>query len=171
MNALGMALNMIMENRALKAQTATMAPPAGPEALRTYLRNTHWPPVTADSDSAPNDGIPLLVSVACALVQQRPELPLSVKELAAAAHVTPNYFSALFHEHVGMPFVEYQTRIRIERAERLLGDVTLNISDISRQVGYEDPGYFTRRFRQRTGLSPRQWRRKHLANGSPSPSA
>ncbi|NQU41471.1 MAG: helix-turn-helix domain-containing protein [Lentisphaerae bacterium] len=163
MNALGIALNMLLENRELKAQAGTEEPPGGPEVLRAYLKNTEWTQVTADSDDAPKSGVPLLVRVACALVQQRPELPLTVKELSAAAHVTPNYFSTLFHGHIGMPFIEYQTSIRIERAEKLLGDVTLNISDIARQVGYEDPGYFTRRFRQRTGLSPRQWRGKHLA--------
>jgi len=109
---------------------------------------------------APPPDAPLLIRVVCELARQRPGLPLSVKELAAAARVTPNHFTTLFHQHTGRPFTAYLTEQRMARAMVLLGQVTLNISEIARQVGYDDPGYFARRFRQHTQLSPREWRNR-----------
>jgi AraC-like DNA-binding protein len=37
-------------------------------------------------------------------------------------------------------------------------DLTLSINEVARLVGYDDPSYFTRWFRQHVGVSPREWR-------------
>ncbi len=128
-----------------------------------FLENTKWLRDVKTSDEVASDAIPLMVQVVVELVQQRPDLPLTVKELAAAGRVTPNHFSTLFHQHVGVPFVEYLTTQRISRARTLLGNARLNITEIARLVGYDDPGYFARRFRQAEGVSPQAWRNRHLS--------
>jgi two-component system response regulator YesN len=92
------------------------------------------------------------------MVSQRPDLPYSVVDIAAAARITPNHFSMLFRNYKGQSFLEFVTQVRIEKAKELLGNLTLNINEVAARVGYTDPGYFTRRFRQVTGMSPRKWR-------------
>ena len=100
--------------------------------------------------------------VVCELVRQRPDLPLSVKELAVAARLTPNHFTTLFREHAGAPFTEFLTEQRITRAKKLLQNPTLSINEVAQLVGYEDPGYFTRLFRKKTKHSPREWRNRQV---------
>lgn len=127
--------------------------------LKRLLKKTDWAQSTADhaADSKKRRP-PLLIRVVCELVHQRPELQLTVKELAVAARVTPNHFTTLFRQWTGQSFTEYLADQRMNRARRLLSDLTLNVNEIARLVGYDDPGYFARRFRQKTGLSPREWR-------------
>jgi len=129
--------------------------------VKHLLENTSWLRDAKPSDKEAADALPLMIQVVVELVQQRPDLPLTVKELAAAGRVTPNHFSTLFHQHVGVPFVEYLTTQRISRAKTLLGNVRLNITEIARLVGYDDPAYFARRFRQAAGLPPQAWRNSH----------
>lgn len=104
--------------------------------------------------------MPVLIRVVKDLVHRQPDIPYSVAEIAAAARVTPNHFSSLFHDYTGQTFSEFLSEKRMIAAKSLLGDLTLNISEVAFRSGYGDAGYFTRRFRQATGASPREWRAK-----------
>lgn len=115
-------------------------------------------PVHPQKGTKDKKKIPALIRVAEELVCRRPDIAYNVAEIAAAARVTPNYFSALFRDCTGQTFSKFLTDKRIEAAKKLLGDLTLNVSEVAFRVGYDDAGYFTRRFRQSTGMSPREWR-------------
>ena len=92
------------------------------------------------------------------LVTQDPGIPFTVAKIAAAARVTPNHFSMLFRKHTGGTFQEFLTDRRIAHAKLLLRDLSLNVADIAQRAGFPDAGYFARRFRERTGMTPSQWR-------------
>jgi AraC family transcriptional regulator of arabinose operon len=51
--------------------------------------------------------------------------------------------------------------LRMTRARGLLDRTTLTIAEIARAVGYDDPLYFSRHFRDRHGVSPREYRAIH----------
>ena len=102
--------------------------------------------------------IPLLIEVMANLVTRKPGIPYSVEEIAAAARMSPNHFSTLFREHMGQTFTEFLAKKRIDLAKELLQDLTLNIGEVALKAGFCDAGYFARRFRMKTGRSPRQWR-------------
>lgn len=160
MRAMGSAVQEVKRNMELQAQVRTLQQGGRTSmAIEELLRNNRWAKATGDGDKTPS-GTPLLIHVVCELIRQRPDLPLSVKELAAAARLTPNHFTSLFHRHTGRIFTEYLADERIQRAKQHLRDLTLNIGEIARRVGYDDPGYFARWFRLRTGLSPREWRER-----------
>jgi AraC-like DNA-binding protein/ligand-binding sensor protein len=110
------------------------------------------------SEDAVDSKIPALIKVASDLVNRKPNMPFAVAEIAAAARMTPNHFSALFRSYTGRSFSTYLTEKRIEMAKGLLSDLTLNIAEIGRMVGYNDPSYFTRRFKQVTGMTPGEYR-------------
>jgi AraC-like DNA-binding protein len=53
-------------------------------------------------------------------------------------------------------------RLRLRRAKELLATSTKNITEIAREVGFEDSLYFSRLFHRREGISPTQFRKHHL---------
>jgi transcriptional regulator GlxA family with amidase domain len=55
--------------------------------------------------------------------------------------------------------MQYVTRLRVREAQRLLRETDLPVATISTMVGFDDPLYFSRRFRQLVGDAPRVWRR------------
>lgn len=83
---------------------------------------------------------------------------LSLNDVAEHVNLSPSHFSTIFSRENSETFKEYLTRIRIERAKELLKTTTLKASEISDQVGYRDPHYFSAVFKKVTGLSPRQFR-------------
>ncbi len=85
---------------------------------------------------------------------------LSVDEVAAAVHVSPSHLSHIFRQDLGMTVMECTTRIRLEEAKRLLGDVRHSISEVARMVGYRDPAHFSRCFKKSEGVSPTAFRHR-----------
>jgi AraC-like DNA-binding protein len=163
MQAMSLALQAVKRSRDLEARLRTLEQGHTVRTdLEQFLKRTEWAQVADRKMAAkPKKGCPPpLIHVVCELVRQRPELPLTVKELAAAARLTPNHFTSLFGRWMGQSFSDYLATERIESAKKLLADLTLNVNEIARLVGYDDPGYFARRFRQRTGVSPREWRER-----------
>lgn len=86
---------------------------------------------------------------------------LSLTGLGKHFHFNPSYLSSYFTAHNKEGFSEHLNKIRVAKAEELLRDGELSISEISGQVGYSDPGYFTKVFKKQTGFSPSQYRRQH----------
>jgi AraC-like DNA-binding protein len=84
---------------------------------------------------------------------------ISLNEAAEAAFLSPNYLSQLLKKQTGMAFVEWLTARRMEKAQYLLAHTGDRVSDIANGVGFADEAYFTRRFRQRCGQSPTQYRK------------
>jgi transcriptional regulator GlxA family with amidase domain len=64
-----------------------------------------------------------------------------------------------FKHATGLALLDYVQNLRIEDAKRLLESSALAVDDISYEVGYEDPSFFRRLFKRRTGLSPVIYRR------------
>jgi two-component system response regulator YesN len=83
---------------------------------------------------------------------------LSLNSVASLAKLYPSHFSILFSREVGASFIEYLTRLRINRAMELLRTTALKSVEISIQVGYNDPRYFSAVFKKVTGFSPRGFR-------------
>lgn len=100
------------------------------------------------------------IDIVSEVVANRPYLPYSLKTVASVCHITPNHFSFLFHKRHKLCFSDYLTEQRLLYSKKLLKNLTLNISQVASQAGFQDAGYFARRFKQKNGISPRQWRMK-----------
>ncbi|RJQ07750.1 MAG: helix-turn-helix domain-containing protein [Bacillota bacterium] len=87
---------------------------------------------------------------------------LTLKEVARTVWLSPSYLSHLFSKEVGYSFVEYVTKVRIERARVLLVGTSLSISEVAAEVGYKDASYFSRVFKTATGQAPTQYRMQAL---------
>jgi len=83
---------------------------------------------------------------------------LSLNEVATQVNLSPSHFSVVFSQETCQTFREYLTEIRIKKAKELLRMTTLRSAEISYQIGYNDPHYFSYVFRKNTGLSPSEFR-------------
>jgi two-component system response regulator YesN len=83
---------------------------------------------------------------------------ISLNEVAAQVNHSPSHFSAMFSQETCQTFKDYLTEIRIKKAKELLRTTSLKSSEISYQVGYNDPHYFSYVFRKNTGLTPTDFR-------------
>ena len=85
--------------------------------------------------------------------------PFGLAELAEAAGWSASQLNRVTVRDVGLPPMQYVTRLRVREAQRLLRETDLPVATISTMVGFDDPLYFSRRFRQLVGDAPRSWRR------------
>jgi AraC-like DNA-binding protein len=92
-------------------------------------------------------------------IDEQLQRDISLNEAAEAAFLSPNYLSQLLKKQTGMAFVEWLTVRRMERAQHLLSHSTDRIFEVANAVGFADEAYFTRRFRQRFGQSPSEYRK------------
>ncbi|WP_460796579.1 helix-turn-helix domain-containing protein [Microbacterium sp. GXF0217] len=83
---------------------------------------------------------------------------LSAPALARVATLSPSRLTHLFTESLGMPPQQYVERERLTRAARLLASTDRAVNEIARDVGWDDPLYFSRRFSKLHGVSPTTYR-------------
>lgn len=83
---------------------------------------------------------------------------VSLSEAAAASNLSEHYFSRIFKKEMGCTFKEYITELRMESAKRKLKKHDDNISNIAKEIGYNNPGYFSRVFKEYEGVSPSTYR-------------
>ena len=85
------------------------------------------------------------------------DLPL--EEIAAAAYLSPFHFARFFKKVTGASPHAYLATLRVARAQTLLAETDLSVTEISARVGYSSPSHFTKAFRQTTGLTPSAFRK------------
>ena len=85
------------------------------------------------------------------------EEPITVEGLAAYASVSHSSLYRRFVKRFQMSPKRFLLEYRIERACALLATTSCSIQEISNSVGFEDPFYFSRAFKEIKGVSPRQY--------------
>lgn len=88
---------------------------------------------------------------------------LSPEAVAAQIGISKRYLQTLLAAR-GTSFVAELNATRLDRASELLADprsAGLAVADVAFNSGFLDPGYFTRLYRKRFGITPREWRRGH----------
>ena len=79
---------------------------------------------------------------------------ITLKQLAQSAGMSPNYLNNLFSRHMGLPIHSYLIQLRMEHAKRLFMTTDMLVKQVAREVGYDDPLYFSRAFRKYHGQWP-----------------
>ncbi|MCL6605509.1 MAG: AraC family transcriptional regulator [Paenibacillus sp.] len=89
---------------------------------------------------------------------------ITVEQLAQMANMSRRWYTSLFKEMTGKSPTDYLTGLRIGRAKEMLHISGSSLYDIARHVGFQDEHYFSRRFKQTVGQSPRLYvrNRRHL---------
>jgi YesN/AraC family two-component response regulator len=95
-----------------------------------------------------------------AYLHQNFSRPLARWEIAAGIGVSEDYLSRLFKREMGISPWEYLNRYRVLQAKELLHRSLDSVSEIAGRVGFSDSAYFSRVFRQITGVSPSAYRQR-----------
>ncbi len=85
---------------------------------------------------------------------------VGLRDAAREACLSPFHFQRLFARTFGESPQEFVTRLRMERARRLLEDDRMSVTNVCLEIGYVSLGTFSARFAERMGQSPSQYRRE-----------
>jgi len=126
------------------------------EALASFSPDNNYK--TVDNIITPQN--PIIHQVE-AYVQKHYDEELSLQLLAQRFNVNNVYLGRIFKEEMGQYFNDYLNELRMEHAKKMLSSSSLKASDIAIQVGFLDPNYFFRKFKQLIGMSPSDYRLAH----------
>ncbi|SDC28419.1 AraC-type DNA-binding protein [Paenibacillus sp. UNCCL117] len=93
--------------------------------------------------------------------------PLSIDELAETFHLSKSYLHKLFKQHTGQTPHQYQMLQRINHAKLRLSEGDEPITDISLELGFGEMAYFSRCFKEATGVTPSFYRSSMRRSPSP----
>jgi AraC-like DNA-binding protein len=96
---------------------------------------------------------------ACRYIEEHLSKKISMKEVAEHIGISYCYLCRLFPKVMGMNMTEYVNREKISRAQTLMASRSLTVEQAGTAVGIDDPKYFTRLFRQYTGMTTSEFKR------------
>jgi len=84
---------------------------------------------------------------------------ISLTEVAEYLHLNPSYLSRLFKKTTGEGFIEYVTRLKMEKARELLMATSKPVEQIAFDLGFDSKSYFIKTFKKYYGRLPIELRR------------
>jgi AraC-like DNA-binding protein len=108
--------------------------------------------------SSPQVDVPKLLARALSLVMAEPNRHWQVPELAAAVGASRSGLQRMFKLYQQESIHEFLQRTRLDQARQLLCDDRLAVKEVSARLSFSSEFYFSRFFRNNTGMSPRQFR-------------
>ena len=97
------------------------------------------------------------------LMHLRLDASLDLAALAAEANMSKYHFARRFKQLTGHSPIQHFIHLKMQHACHLLDASGRAIKQVSAEVGYDDPYYFSRLFKQVIGMSPRDYRRSRQA--------
>ncbi len=105
------------------------------------------------------------------IMQQRVHGTIRLDEIARRLGVSTPHLVRLFSRHMGTPPIRYFNGLKVETARYLLRTTDTPINAIAYRLAFTDEYYFSRLFKQYTGLAPRAYRQRYGVRGRPRHSA
>jgi DNA-binding response OmpR family regulator len=109
--------------------------------------------------STERDPDKIVLTAATRLIGERLQTPLVLEEIARQVGVHGKKLSRIFRERLGLTVFAFIREERIRQASRLLTETDQSIQDIAEQVGFQNAANFATAFRERIGVTPRDYRR------------
>ena len=90
---------------------------------------------------------------------------LKLEDYAAMCSMSKHHFLRMFKKIVGVTPLEYRNNIRMQYAVDLIAEEKLSVEQISEMTGYSSLSYFSIAFKQKYGLSPKQYQKNIIGSG------
>lgn len=122
-------------------------------------RNALKPSVTDSADNCSEHEFHSDITNAINYFHKHYNEKINIKDYARTLGISANWFIAIFKKYTYLTPVQFILTIKISKAKSLLESTTLSIAEVASRVGYSDPMYFSRQFKQHTGISPLEYRK------------
>ncbi|MFT4541536.1 MAG: AraC-like DNA-binding protein [Planctomycetota bacterium] len=139
----------------LRASVLKLLAELGEMEPKTIARSRSTPPVVDEKRG--------LLELVLERIHESHQNSVRLEDIAKVAGMRSESFCRFFKRHMGLTFTQYLNEVRLESAARLLASSGRKVLEIGAEAGYSNLSYFNRRFRQRFGLTPQEFRRKHQA--------
>jgi AraC-like DNA-binding protein len=103
----------------------------------------------------------VLVYRAAKRVQSMIDREVTLRDTAKALGVSEQHLSSQFSKSMGMSFVDYVRKVKVEEAEYYLRSTRLGVMRIGQLLGFSRQAYFCRVFKAVAGVTPSEYRRLH----------
>ncbi|HKP80705.1 MAG TPA: AraC family transcriptional regulator [Pyrinomonadaceae bacterium] len=134
------------------------------QALVHLLRNYSTPRLSEDLELSRVGLVDRRIRRSVELMHTQLDQDLTLKALAAASYLSPFHFARLFKKLTGSSPHNYLAGIRATRAQLLLAETDLSVTEIGTRVGYLSGSHFTKAFRIATGATPREFRKSLVSS-------
>ena len=125
-----------------------------------------------DLDYQTGRSFPLALQKALLYIHKNYRKKISTQKLASVTDVSPQHIIRLFKLHLNTTPIEYINRTKIFHAIDMLRHTDMSIKEISYELGFDDPNYFSRLFKKEEKMSPKDTRHRIIHydnNKTPSP--
>lgn len=113
-----------------------------------YVYNAHYDQIEADK-----------IHQIQQYIREHSHEDISLDTLASRVNLSPIYISKMFKEKLGVNYIDFLTECRIEKAKKLLNDPEKSLKEITFEIGYHEPNYFSKVFKKMCGVSPKEYRK------------
>ncbi len=110
------------------------------------------------------------VAKALLWIEQNIEENLSIPDLCHMCGLSRRQFFRIFKACTDQTPAEYLLNLRLRKAEELLRDPTMNITEVAFACGFNDSNHFSRSFKAFAGMSPREYKKPREVSGGYQPS-
>ncbi|MCZ8519830.1 MULTISPECIES: response regulator [Paenibacillus] len=130
------------------------------DEIEAWLQRTVGSAMTAIADNRSHTAKKQALQAVAYIEENYADEALSLQSVCRHVLMSTSHFSLVFKQRTGETFVEYLTRVRLEKAKELLQEGDLKLYQIAERIGYSDANYFSMLFKKHTGKTPREYRDK-----------
>ncbi len=125
------------------------------EVIRSFIKN-----LMEENTLNRVDNAELLIKKAVQYIADHYDKKISLDDIAGYVGISKYYFSVLFKKEMDTTFSSYLNSVRIEKAKQLLKNPQATINDVTYEVGFNDPQYFSKTFKKYVGMTISEYRNK-----------
>ncbi len=95
-------------------------------------------------------------------MREKVEQNINLRQLAEQSNIGYSYFRKMFKKYTGISPHQYHLELRIMRAKELILSTDKSVKEISYELGFQSIYYFSRLFKDKTGITPSDFRKRSL---------
>ncbi len=111
-------------------------------------------------ESEPEDPVSIRMRQFLEYIEENLEQEISLEEMAASAGVSKTEVLRCFHKTLQTTPYSYVMEVRLSKAADLLAQTGLSVGEIASRTGFNQQSYFGRRFKEKTGMTPLEYRKR-----------
>lgn len=127
--------------------------------VETYIQELYT--AIADAAVSRESGYSAVVQNTISYIKNNYSRNISLSDAAEVSQVSSSYLSLIFKQETGVNFSSYLTDYRMEIAKKMLVTTNKKIYEIAEEVGFSSPYYFSKVFKEYTGMTCKEYKDKY----------